>query len=175
MCSFAAQYVTPPKTRGCCMLLEVPQRPHVPHEPRLTVTDRSESEGRERSSVGLHAGVRQSRVAARERPAHGTRVECRKPSPEHEGHHGRRTFIPRVPLRLQIHCSAIAPIHGEGHGRVIVDDASSPVRLPKTHRRAVPQVLVFTALSPAHSMERFGSICRRTHRVPPFRVGSHTQ
>ena len=33
-------------------------RSNAPHEPRLTATDRSDSEGRERSSVGLHAVVR---------------------------------------------------------------------------------------------------------------------
>jgi hypothetical protein len=68
--------------------------------------------------------------------------------------HSRRTFLPRDPLRFKIHRSAIAPIHVEGHGRVIADDSPSPACLPKTHRRAIPHVLVFTALAPAHSVER---------------------
>ena len=76
---------------------------------------------------------------ALERPSRGTRVGRRTSSSEPEGRHWPRTSIPRDPLRFKINCSPIAPIHVEGHGRVVVDDAPSPVRLPKTHRRAVPR------------------------------------
>jgi hypothetical protein len=70
------------------------------------------------------------------------------------GRHSRRTHIPRNRLRFKINRSAIGPIHVERHGRVIVDDTPSPARLLKTRRRAVPYVLVFIALAPAHSVER---------------------
>jgi hypothetical protein len=56
-------------------------------------------------------------------------------------------------LRLKIHGSAIAPIHVEGHRRVITDDSPSPGCLPKTHRGAVPHVLLFGTLPPLHSIE----------------------
>jgi hypothetical protein len=51
-------------------------------------------------------------------------------------------------LGPKIHGSAIAPIHVEGHRRVITDDSPSPDCLPKTHRGAVPHVLLFGTLPP---------------------------
>ena len=87
-------------------------------------------------------------------PSRHHREQLRFREPARWARHWRRTFVPRDPLRFKIHRSTIAPIHVEGHGRVIADDSPSPACLPKAHRRAKPHVLVFTALAPAHSVER---------------------
>jgi hypothetical protein len=59
----------------------------------------------------------------------------------------RPTMVAELPQRE-------SSIHGEEHGRGIADDAPSPTCLPQTHRRAIPEVLVFPALAPAHPGER---------------------
>jgi hypothetical protein len=63
-------------------------------------------------------------------------------------------FMLTRPTRLKIHRGAITPIHVEGYGRVIADDLPLPTYLLNTHRRAVPQIPIFTTLAPAHSVER---------------------
>src|SRR4029453_5911744 len=68
--------------------------------------------------------------------------------------HRRGSFTAREALHFKINRSPIASIHVERHRRVVVDDAPSPTCLPKTHRRAVPHILILTPLTSAHSVGR---------------------
>src|SRR4030095_14711212 len=61
---------------------------------------------------------------------------------------------PRDLLRTKIHRGAITPIHVERHGGVVPYHFPSPTYLQKARRHAVPQIRLFTALAPTHSVER---------------------
>lgn len=66
----------------------------------------------------------------------------------------QRPFLRGDPLCSEVNRGSIAPIHVERHRGVIVHDAPLPTHSPKAHRAAVPHVLIFSALAPAHSVER---------------------